>query len=141
MCTRPPLHSSPTNGRTDSFSPSILPSSRNLFILGDFNCHHPFWGSRDTPDPRREEVFNWVISSDLLPLNDPDTLNLLHRSPLAVAPLLTSPLLPLLLIFLAPGRCFKTWVLITYQFFYLSLSLSSFTPTSVPLQLSESLLG
>ena len=37
----PPIRSSPTDGRTDSFSPSILPSSRNLFILGDFNCHHP----------------------------------------------------------------------------------------------------
>ena len=54
-------------------------------------------------------------------------------APLAVAPLLTSPLLPLLLPFLAPGRCFRTWVLTTYQFFYLSLSLRSFTPTSAPL--------
>ena len=44
-------------------------------------------------------------------------------APLAVAPLLTSPLLLLLLLFLAPGRCFRTWVLTTYQFFYLSLSL------------------
>ena len=26
------------------------------------------------------EVFDWVISSDLLPLNDPDTPTLLHRS-------------------------------------------------------------
>ena len=31
-------------------------------------------------DPRREDVFDWVISSDLLPLNDPDTPTLLHRS-------------------------------------------------------------
>ena len=75
-----PICSSPTDGRTDSFSPSILPSSRNLFILGDFNCHHPLWDSRGTSDPRREEVFDWVISSDLLPLNDPDTPILLHRS-------------------------------------------------------------
>ena len=35
----PPIHSS-TDGKTDSFSLSIFPS-RNLFILGDFNCHHP----------------------------------------------------------------------------------------------------
>ena len=76
----PPIRSSPTNGRTDSFSPSILPSSRNLFILGHFNCHYPLWDSRGTSDPRREEVFNWVISSDLLPLNDCDTPTLLHRS-------------------------------------------------------------
>ena len=76
----PPIRSSPTDGRTDSFSPSILPSSRNLFILGDFNCHHPLWDSRGTSDPRGEEVFDWVISSNLLPLNDPDTPTLLHRS-------------------------------------------------------------
>ena len=80
MCTPPPIRSSPTDGRTDSFSTSILPSSRNLFILWDFNCHHPLWDSRGTSDPRGEEVFDWVISSDLLPLNDPDTPTLLHHS-------------------------------------------------------------
>ena len=51
----------------------------------------------------------------------------------SIAPLLTSPLLLLLLPFLAPGRCFRTWVLTIYQFFYLSLSLRSSAPTSVPL--------
>ena len=76
----PPIRSSPTDGRTDSFSPSIFSSPRNLFILGDFNCHHPLWDSRGTSDPRGEEVFDWVISSDLLPLNDLDTPTLLHRS-------------------------------------------------------------
>ena len=75
----PPIRSFPTDGTTDSFSPSILPS-RNLFILGDFNCHHHLWDSRGISDPRREEVFDWIISSDLLPLNDPDTPTLLHRS-------------------------------------------------------------
>ena len=80
MCMPLSICSSPTDGRTDSFSPSILPFSRNLFILGDFNCHHPLWDSRGTSDPRGEEVFDWVISSDLLPLNDPDTPTFLHRS-------------------------------------------------------------
>ena len=61
-------------------APSILFPSRNLFILGDFNCHHSIWDSRGTSDPRGEEVFDWVISSDLLPLNDPDTPTLLRRS-------------------------------------------------------------
>ena len=75
-----PIRSSPTDGRTDTFSPSILPSSRSLFILQDFNCHYPLWDSRGTSDPRREEVFNWVISSDHLPLNDPDTPTLFYRS-------------------------------------------------------------
>ena len=76
----PPICSSPRDGRTDSFSPSILPSSRNLFILGHFNCCHPLLDSRGTSDSRGEEVFDWVISSDLLPLNDPDTPTLLHPS-------------------------------------------------------------
>ena len=79
MCM-PPNCSSPTDGRTDSFSPSILSSSRNLFILGHFNCHHLLWDSRGTSDPCSEEVFGWVISSDHLPLNDPDTRTLLHHS-------------------------------------------------------------
>ena len=52
---------------------------------------------------------------------------------LADAPPLTSPLPPLLLPFLAPERCYRTWVLTIYQFFYQSLSLRSFAPTSVPL--------
>ena len=76
----PTIRSSPTDGRIDFFSPSILSPSINLFILGDFNCHHPLWDSRGTSDPRGEEVFDWVISSDLLPLNDSDTPTLLHRS-------------------------------------------------------------
>ena len=76
----PPICSSSTDGRTDSFSPSILPYSRNLFILGDFNCHHSLWDSNGTSDPCGEEVFDRVISSDLLPLNDPDTPTLLHCS-------------------------------------------------------------
>ena len=76
----PPIRSSPTDGGTNFFSPSILSSSRNLFILGVFNCHHPLWDSRGTSDPRGEEVFDWVISSDLLPLNDPDIPTLLHCS-------------------------------------------------------------
>ena len=52
---------------------------------------------------------------------------------LAVALPLTFPLLPPLWPFLAHGRCFRTWVLTTYQFYYLSLFLRSFAPTSVPL--------
>ena len=38
------------------------------------------WDSRGTSDSREEEVFDWAISSDLLPHNDPDTPTLLHRS-------------------------------------------------------------
>ena len=37
----PPISSSSKESRTNFFSPSIFPSSTNLFNLGDFNCHHP----------------------------------------------------------------------------------------------------
>ena len=76
----PLFRSFSTNGRTNSFSPSILPSSRNLFILRDFNCHHPLWDSRSISDLRGEKVFDRVIFSDLLPLNDPDIPTLSHHS-------------------------------------------------------------
>ena len=49
-------------------------------ILGNFNCYHPLWNSRGNCDPCGDEVFDWVISSDLLPLNDPGTPTLFHRS-------------------------------------------------------------
>ena len=120
---------------TPFLSPFFLPSSRDLFILGDFNCHHPLRNLMGTSDLRGEEVFDWVISSDLPSMTLTYPLS-------SIAPSLTSPLLSPLLPFLAHGRCFRTWVLITYQFFYLSLSLRSFTPTNVPfLQFLESSLG
>ena len=71
------------------------------------------------------------------PLTSFPSINLAYLlfsiAPLAVTSPLTSPLLPPLSPFLAHGRCFRTWVLITYQFFYLSLSPYSFAPMSVPL--------
>ena len=71
------------------------------------------------------------------PLTSSPSMTLTHPpfsiAPLAVAPPLTSPLLLLLLLFLAPGRCFRTWVLTIYQFFFPSRSLRSFAPTSIPL--------
>ena len=65
-------------------------------------------------------------------LTSSPSMTLIHP-PFCIAPPLTFPLLLPLLPFLAPGRCFRTWVLTTYQFFYLSLSLKSFAPKSVPL--------
>ena len=53
-------------------------------------------------------------------------------APMAVTPLLTCPLLPPLWPFLAPGRCFRTWVLITYHFFNPSLLSTVFHPNERP---------
>ena len=127
----PPTRSSPKDGRTDSFSPSILPSSRNLFILGDFNCHHPLWESKGTSNPCGKKY-----STKSSPLTSFPSMTLIHPpfyiASLAVASFLTSPLPPLLLRFFAPERCFKTLVLTTYQFF-LSVPLSPiFRPNERP---------
>ena len=111
------------------FHPPFFPPPEISSFWETSTAIHPLWYSRDTSNPL-QEVFDWVISSDLLPLNDPDIPTLLHHSsgscssPDISFPLSLSPSL-------APGRCFRTWVLTTYQFFYLSLSPRSFTSTSI----------
>ena len=75
-----PNRSSLKNSRTNFFFPSILPFSTNFSILGDFNCHHPLHDSNSISDPCGEKALNWVIFSDLLPLNDSDIPTLLHCS-------------------------------------------------------------
>ena len=52
---------------------------------------------------------------------------------LAITPFLTSPLLPSLSPYLASGRCFRTWALITFHFHQLSFFLPSSAPMNVPL--------
>ena len=106
MCT-PPIHSSPMDGRTDSFFPSIFLSSRNLFILEDFNC---------LPPSGTQEVLLTSAGRKYLtgssPLTSSPSMMLTHPpfsiTPLAVAPLLTSLLFPPPLPFLALGRCLRT---------------------------------
>ena len=67
------------DSKTNSFYSSTLPSSRNLFNLGDINCHHSLWDSKGTSDPGEKKVLDWFISYVLLPLNDPDIPTLLYR--------------------------------------------------------------
>ena len=110
-----------------------------------------FWGTSIaiTPSGTQEVLLSPVgrkYSTGSSLLTSSTSMTLTHPpfsiAPLTVAPLLTLPLLLLLLPFLAPGRCYRTLVLTTYQFFYLSLSLRSSAPTSTPfLQFSESSLG
>ena len=101
-----------------------------------------FWGTSIAITPfGTQEVLPTPAGKKYLtgssPLTSSPSMNLTHPlfsiAPLAVAPLLTFPLLLLLLPFVAPWRCYRTLVLTIYQSFYLSLSLRSFTPTSAPL--------
>ena len=96
-----------------------------------------FWGTSIaiTPSETQEvlpiPVGKKYLTGSFLLTSSP--LMTLTHPPFSIAPLLTSPLFSFLLPFPAPGRCFRTWVLTTYQFFYLSLSLQPFAPTSIPL--------
>ena len=112
----PLILSSATDSRTDFFSPSILHSYRYLFILGTSIFITPSWTQKVplTPVGRK-----YLIGSSLLISSLSMTLIYLLFSIalLAVAPPLTSSSLSALLPYLAPGRCFRTWVLITYEFY------------------------
>ena len=114
------------------FLPPFFPSPEISSFRGTSIAITPSGTQEVLPTPAGRK---YSTGSSLLTSSPSMTLThpLYSIAPLAVAPLLTSPLLHLLLPFVAPGRCFKTWVLTTYQFFYLSLSLWSFAPTSAPL--------
>ena len=76
-----PLYSFFPNGWQNRFLFCLHSSLFQKFLhSGALQLLSPLWDSRVTSDLRGEEVFDWVISSDLLPLNDSDTSTLLHRS-------------------------------------------------------------
>ena len=132
MCT-PPLFA-PTRWMAEP-----IPSLPPLFPPPEISS---FWGTSIaiTPSATQEVLLTperRKYSTGSSPLTSSPSITMTHPpfsiAPLAVAPSLTSPLLTLLLPFLAPGMCFRTWVLTIYQFFYPSLSLRLIAPTSVNL--------
>ena len=76
----PPIRSSSSDPRPKSFSPFLLPSSPTTSIFGDFNSHHSSWDSHSSEDHSGKDLFDWLLSSDLLPLNNPEHHTLLHRA-------------------------------------------------------------
>ena len=114
------------------FLPPFFPPSEISSFWGTSIAITPFWTQESLPTPAGKKYStgpSLLTSSPSMTLTHPP----FSIAPLAVALPLTFPLLPLLLPFLAPGRCYRTWVLTTYQFFYLSLSLRFFAPTSAPI--------
>ena len=133
----PPIRSSPRDSRTtDSLSPSILPIFRNFFILGDCNYHHPY-GTQKVfliPVGRKYSIGSSPPTSSM-------TLIYLFFSiaPVAVAPLLTSPLLsPLLVLGDTSGPGFQSPTNSTNRPSFSDLSLQQMFPF---IQFSESSLG
>ena len=62
------------------FLPSFFPTPEISSFWKTSIPITPSGTQTSTSDPSGEKVFNWVISSDLHPLNDPDTPTLLNRS-------------------------------------------------------------
>ena len=106
--------------------PPFFPPPEISSFWGTSIAITPSWTQEVLPIPagRKYSTGSFLLTSS--------PLMTLTQTPFSIASLLTSPLLLLLLLFLAPGRCFRTWVLTIYQFFYPSLSLWSIAPTSVP---------
>ena len=76
----PPIRNSPSDSRTRTFYPDILPNSPDTFILGDFNAHYPSWDRLIPPNPLGNDLIRWITSSGLEILNDPASPTLLHHS-------------------------------------------------------------
>ena len=76
----PPIRSSSSDSRPKSFSSFPLPSSPTTYIFGDFNSHHSSWDSHSLEDQSGKDLFDWLLSSDLLPPNNPEHHTLLHRA-------------------------------------------------------------
>ena len=63
------------------FYPSFfLPSFPITYIFGDFNGRHSSWDSHTPEDQSSKDMFDWLLSSNLLPLNNPEYHILLHRA-------------------------------------------------------------
>ena len=67
----PPIRNSPSDSRTRTFYPDILPDSPDTFIVGDFNAHYPTWDRLIPPNPLGNDLIRWITSSGLEILNDP----------------------------------------------------------------------
>ena len=135
LFTPPQRMAEPTPFLPPSFPPPEISS-----FLGTSSAITPSGTQEVTPIP---EGRKYLTGSS--PLTTYPSMTLTHPpfsiTPLAVTLPLTSPLLPLLLLFPAPARCYSILVLTTYQFFYYP-SLSGLSPQQASpfFQFSESLL-
>jgi len=76
-----PTLSDSTWPQTISVSKSLSPLNfPKTFILHNFNAHHPTWDAHVSPNSAGNSLFNWILSSQLDVLNDPDIYMLLHHS-------------------------------------------------------------
>ena len=117
MCTPPPPLFSFLRRmeKPTSFLPPFFPPSE-ISLFWETSTAITSSGTQNllpTPMGRKYLIGSFPLTFFSMTL----TYLLFSIAPLAVAPPLTFPLLPPLSLFLAPGRYFRTWVLITYHFY------------------------
>ena len=125
-----PIFSSLTDRKTDSFSPSIFSSSRNFFILGGSTTITPFGTQKVLPTLAGRKYLICVISSVLLPLNNPDIPTLLHCS---FGSRSSSDIFFVSLALSCSWEMLRDLGSDHLPILLLSLSIRSFTPTNFPL--------
>ena len=106
------IRSSPTDSRADSFFPLFFSHPKTYIFWGTSIAITSSGIQEVLPTPTGRK---YLTGSALLNSSPSMTLTylLFFIAPLAVALPLTFPLIPLLSAFLADGRCFRTWILIT----------------------------
>ena len=75
----PAIHSS-CDSHPKLSSPFLLPSSPTTYIFSNFSCHHSSWDSHSPKNQLGKDLFDWLLSSNLLPLNNLDHPTLLHHA-------------------------------------------------------------
>ena len=131
MCTPLPLFASPQRmAEPTPFLPLFFPPRKISSFWETSTAITPSGTQKVPPTPagRKYSTGSFLLTSS-------PSMTLTHQplsiALLAVAALLTSPLLPPLLPFLVHGSSIRTWILTTNQLFYPSLSLRPISPTSV----------
>ena len=76
----PPICSFSSGSRPRFFSPFLLPSSPTTYIFSGFDGHHSSWNSHSPEDQLGKDLFKWLLSSEFLPLNNPEHYTLIHRA-------------------------------------------------------------
>ena len=76
----PPIRSSSSDSRPKVLLTLSLTIIHYYLFFGDFNGHHSSWDSHSPEDQLGKDLFDWLLSSNLLPLNNPEHHTLLYRA-------------------------------------------------------------
>ena len=130
----PHVCSNSKDNKSDSFSPSVLPYSKNFLFLRDLNCHQLRLGFKTYFIPLQGYFFDRSSPLSSFPTMFLTPLLLLIFPP-AVTPFLIFYSLRPLFLYPPPSNCLRKRILITNQFILLFLFLCSLRIMTVLLPL------